>query len=125
MSDEPIKVDEQKVISDAPAPSSATKTETEQKQALEDFNKKNIDNTNMRVHVHSPFRDYYDGLAASLSAENATGPFDVLPHHHNFISLLLPCEVVIRTVSEGDRKIRISGGILHVKANKVSVFLDV
>jgi hypothetical protein len=124
MSDEPIKVNEQKVINDRQH-SAATKTETQQQQALADFNKKNTTKDNMRVHIHSPFHDYYDGLASSLSAENATGPFDILPHHHNFISLLLPCEIVIRTASEGDRKIRISGGIIHVKANKVSVFLDV
>lgn len=125
MSDEPVRVDEQKVISDTPAPTSATKAETEQQQALTDFNKLNTGKTAMRVHVHSPFHDYYNGLAYSVSAENATGPFDILPNHHNFISLLLPCEIVIRTTAEGDRKIRISGGIIHVKANKLSVFLDV
>ncbi len=124
MSDEPIKVDEQKVIGgQATAP--ATRADTEQQKALADFSKKNTDKTTMRVHVHSPFHDYYDGLATSLSAESATGPFDILPRHHNFISLLLPCEIVIRTVREGDRKIRISGGIIHVKANQVIVFLDV
>lgn len=125
MSDEPVKVDEQKVIDEAQEqPVAATKKETEQEKAASDFDKRN-DNTRMRVHVHSPFRDYYDGLAFSLSAENATGPFDILPKHHNFISLLKPCDIVIRTISEGDRKIRISGGILHVKANQVIVFLDV
>jgi F0F1-type ATP synthase epsilon subunit len=79
----------------------------------------------MRVHVHSPFRDYYDGEAYSLTAINATGEFDILPHHHSFISLLLPCELVIRTPLEEEIKIRISGGILHVKADQVVVFLDV
>ncbi len=118
-------VDEQKVIDDK-QPAQASKTDTEQQQALAEFNKKNTGKAaNMRVHVHSPFRDYYDGLAVSLTAESATGPFDILPQHHNFISLLLPCEIVIRTVNEGERKIRISGGIIHVKANQVIVFLDV
>ncbi|HVX57865.1 MAG TPA: hypothetical protein VHA37_09135, partial [Candidatus Saccharimonadales bacterium] len=93
-------------------------------QAVADFNKQSS-KAGMRVHVHSPFRDYYDGLAFSLSAVNATGPFDILPRHHNFISLLLPCDVVIRTVEEGERRIRISGGIIHVKADQVIVFLDV
>ena len=120
---EPVKVHEQKVIDAQEAP--PTKGTTEQERALNDFSKKNADKSSMRVHVYSPFRDYYDGLAVSLTAENATGPFDILPQHHNFISLLLPCEIVIRTVSEGERKIRISGGIIHVKANQVIVFLDV
>jgi hypothetical protein len=118
-------VEEQKVIDDHRQQTAPTKTDTQQQKALADFSKKNTGKTAMQVHVHSPFRDYYNGLAISLSAENATGPFDILPRHHNFISLLLPCEIVIRTVDEGERKIRISGGIIHVKANKVIVFLDV
>lgn len=79
----------------------------------------------MQVKVYSPFRDYYDGEAFSLSAVNATGPFDILPRHYNFISLLGVCDLVIRTVNRGEQRIRISGGILHVKANRAVVFLDV
>ena len=44
--------------------------------------------TGHELKVYSPFHVYYNEEAFSLSAENATGPFDVLPHHHNFISLL-------------------------------------
>lgn len=124
MSDEPVRVDEQKVIEDDQTPQAVTRSEAEQQRAIADFNL-NSTKQGMRVHVHSPFRNYYDGIAYSLSAENATGPFDILPHHHNFISLLLPCDIVIRTVTEGDRRIRISGGIIHVKADQVIVFLDV
>lgn len=123
MSDEPVKVNEQKVIGGNKTVV-VTKTESEQQRAAGDFNKKGA-KTTMRVHVHSPFHDYFDGLATSLSAVSATGPFDILPQHHNFISLLLPCEIVIRTVNEGTRTIRISGGIIHVKANQITVFLDV
>jgi hypothetical protein len=122
MSSEPSGVDEQKVITEAPA--GVDMADSEQQKAVNDFNKAG-GTTHMRVHVHSPFRDYYDGLAFSLSAENATGPFDILPHHHNFISLLLPCDIVVRTVNEGEQRIRISGGIIHVKADQVIVFLDV
>ena len=123
MSDKPAGVDEQKVIGDEQA-GPVSQEEKERQQAVSDFNR-GSDKTKMRVHVHSPFRDYYEGPAFSLSAESATGPFDILPHHHNFISLLVPCEIIIRTVDEGERRIRISGGIIHVKANKVIVFLDV
>lgn len=80
---------------------------------------------NMHVLVHSPFREYYDGLAYSITAQNATGEFDVLPHHHNFISLLEPCDLMIRTLTAGDLKISISGGLMHVKADQLVVFLDI
>jgi F-type H+-transporting ATPase subunit epsilon len=80
----------------------------------------------MKVRVHSPFSSYFDGEAFSISAINATGPFDILPRHHNFISLLSPCDLVVRSAQPGeDRTISISGGIMQVKADKVIVFLDV
>jgi F0F1-type ATP synthase epsilon subunit len=78
----------------------------------------------VRVKVYSPFKVYFDDNALSISAVNGTGPFDILPKHHNFITLLLPCELAIRT-PRGDQKIRIGGGIMHVKADQVTVFLDV
>ena len=81
----------------------------------------------MRVKVYSPFKTYYDEDSFSISAANATGPFDILPHHHNFMTLLEPCVLVVRPV-EGqtrEQKIRISGGLMHVKADRVTVFLDI
>ena len=81
----------------------------------------------MRVKIYSPFKTYYDEESFSISATNATGPFDILPHHHNFMTLLEPCILVIRPVSKTppEQKIRISGGLMHVKADKVTVFLDI
>ena len=78
----------------------------------------------MHVKVYSPFQVYFDEDAYSLSGENAAGPFDILPHHHNFISLLNACELTVRAPLS-ERKIRISGGLMHVKADHVVVFLDV
>ncbi len=78
----------------------------------------------MHVKIHAPFRVYYDGDAESISAANATGPFDILPKHHNFMTLLTPCELVIRQ-DEASEKIPIQRGIMHVKKDEVIVFLDV
>ena len=119
-------VDEHKVIGDDQAPAPQTVTDKESQKALEDYSQREANGElSMRVKVYSPFHDYYDGQAFSVTAENATGPFDILPRHHNFISLLLPCELILRTVEKGDQRIRISGGIMHVKADRVIVFLDV
>lgn len=74
--------------------------------------------------VYSPYRVYYEGRVSSVSAENATGPFDILPKHHNFITLLLPCDMIVRAENECHR-IRIQGGMMHIKYDEVIVFLDV
>ncbi|MEK7059166.1 MAG: F0F1 ATP synthase subunit epsilon [Patescibacteria group bacterium] len=108
------------------APVTNVKAEKEQKKALEQLSSaKDNANLSMQVLIHSPFREYYDGPAFSVTAKNATGPFDILPQHHNFISLISACDIIVRTVSQGEQRFTISGGILHVKADKVVVFLDV
>lgn len=82
------------------------------------------DNAHMHVKVYAPFKVYFDGDAISISAINDTGPFDILPQHHNFMTLINACDIVVRT-DKGEEKIAITRGIMHVKADQVVVFLDV
>ena len=78
----------------------------------------------MHVRVHAPYKVYFDGPAQSVSAINDTGPFDVLAKHHNFMTLLSACDLIVRHGDEQE-KISIQRGVMHVKANEVVVFLDV
>jgi F0F1-type ATP synthase epsilon subunit len=78
----------------------------------------------MHVKVYAPFKVYFDGEAESISAVNDTGPFDILPRHHNFMTLLNACDIVVRT-ERGEEKVSITRGIMHVKADQIVVFLDV
>lgn len=78
----------------------------------------------MHVKVYSPFQTYFDDVAQSISGVNETGNFDILPRHHNFITLLSAGNLVIRTQTD-KRTIKISRGMMHVKADQVIVFLDV
>lgn len=80
--------------------------------------------TGMFIKVYAPSKVYFEGEAESISAASETGPFDILRGHHNFITLLIACDIVIRT-SKGEETIRVQGGIMHVKADSVVVFLDV
>jgi F0F1-type ATP synthase epsilon subunit len=82
------------------------------------------DGKNMHVKVYAPFKVYYDDLAESITAENDTGEFDILPKHHNFMTLINTCDVVVRN-GEKEEKIPIQRGIMHVKSDEVIVFLDV
>ena len=78
----------------------------------------------MSVKVYAPFKIYYEGDAYSITAVNETGPFDVLPHHHNFLCMLVPCDLVIQAPND-TRTIKISRALMHVKAEKVIIFVDV
>lgn len=80
----------------------------------------------IHLKVYSPSKVYFDEEAESVSAENPTGPFDILPQHHNFITLLIPCVLEIRRTGHQDpQRIKISGGVMHVRSSQVTVFLDV
>ncbi|HLG90655.1 MAG TPA: F0F1 ATP synthase subunit epsilon [Candidatus Saccharimonadales bacterium] len=79
----------------------------------------------MQVKVYAPFQVYFDGLAESLSATNETGPFDILPHHKNFMSLLKPGNITVRQQGKPDFSLQVDRAVVHVRANKVTVFLDV
>ncbi len=78
-----------------------------------------------RVRVYSPYKTYYDGPATSISAENETGPFDILPGHKNFMTLIKAGEIVVRNTRGGEEHIKTNTAVMHVSTNVVRVFLDV
>jgi len=84
-----------------------------------------VGNPTMKVKIYAPFDTYFEGDANSISATNETGPFDILPRHKNFMSLLMPGIITVRMAGQKDFNIKISRGIIHVKSDKVTVFLDV
>ncbi len=78
----------------------------------------------MKIKIYAPFKVYFEGEGYSISGLNETGPFDILPHHHNFLCMLVPCELVIQTPFDVKR-IKITRALMHVKAEQVTVFVDV
>ena len=76
------------------------------------------------VKIYAPFKDYYDGVAKSITASNDTGRFDVLAQHHNFISIINAGEIIVRD-DQGEHKIKNDRAIMNVKGNQIVVFLDV
>jgi len=79
----------------------------------------------LQVKVFSPSTIYYEGQARSVSATNKTGEFDILPLHHNFITLLVAGSVTINTLKSAVITVPIKQSMLHVENNQVTVFLDV
>jgi len=85
---------------------------------------KNSGKPTLEVKVYAPFKVYFEGSAYSVSAINASGPFDVLPQHHNFLCMLVPCTLTIQS-ADGSQNIKVNRALMHVKANRVVVFMDV
>lgn len=76
------------------------------------------------VKIYAPFKNYYDGVAKSVTAVNDSGKFDVLAQHHNFITILNAGEIIVRD-DQGEHKINNGVAIMHVKGNQIVVFLNV
>ena len=75
--------------------------------------------------MYTPYKTFFEGDVKSVSALNDTGEFDVLAGHHNFITMLKPCDVSIQLPDKTVTKIPIQRGLMHVKQDKVMIFLDV
>ena len=103
------------------APAAPATTEQPAEQAADTHDGK----PHMAVKVYAPFKVYFEGDALTISAENATGPFDILPRHHNFLCMLVPCDLVVQTLDGKKQTIKIHRALMHVKADRVSVFVDV
>jgi F0F1-type ATP synthase epsilon subunit len=82
--------------------------------------------TSLTVIARSPFHVYYEGEAVSLSATNRIGPFDILPGHADFFSMLTPCEVSIDTGnSKEPTTFEIHNGVLTVRDDQVMLFANI
>lgn len=66
----------------------------------------------------------YEGTAIAISSINEKGPFDVLPTHANFITLVNK-KLTIHETADKKREFEIDSGILKVINNKVTVFLGI
>lgn len=80
--------------------------------------------SSLKVRMISPTSKIYEGDAVSVTAENKVGEFDILAGHANFFSLLSASTVVINTGSQ-TLSCPISGGLIKVKNNDVTLFINI
>lgn len=78
----------------------------------------------LNVIARAPFTVYYEGEADSVSASNAVGPFDVLPGHADFFSVLEPGQVIIDTGAGDPIVFDINAGIITARDNDVHLFVN-
>lgn len=78
----------------------------------------------LHIIARAPFQLYYDGQASALSAANRIGPFDILPGHADFFSMLTPSQIVIETEHD-PVVIDAKNGIITVRDNEVLLFVNI
>ena len=79
----------------------------------------------MTVIARAPFHIYYEGVATVISAVNKVGPFDILPGHADFFSILSPGDIFIETAKDAEPiTFKITNGIIAVHDNEIMLFVN-
>ncbi len=81
-----------------------------------------IEEAILEVRILDPVNVIYQGLANSVSSTNAMGPFDILPFHSNFITLIADKLSLIDNKGEF-HAFPIQKGVLVCKKNRIQIFL--
>lgn len=73
--------------------------------------------------VRSRQATFFNGAVSAISSVNIKGPFDVLPRHIHFISLIREY-ILIQKQNGQTERIVFTDGVIKVKDNKVEVYID-
>lgn len=80
----------------------------------------------LTVIARAPFHVYYEGEAQVVSATNSVGPFDILPGHADFFSILDPGDISIITDPNTEpMTFDITNGIVAVRNDEVMLFVNI
>ncbi len=80
--------------------------------------------SSMRVEIVSASEELYSGEAKMVFASASQGAVGIMPNHTPFLTTLKPGEVKVETVEGDIQSIYVSGGILEVQPDIVTVLSD-
>jgi F-type H+-transporting ATPase subunit epsilon len=76
----------------------------------------------MKLTITKVHENVFSGDALSVTLMTGSGEITVLPNHEPFVSSVKPGVVTIKT-AEGVEKFEISGGVLEISNDRVTVLL--
>lgn len=78
----------------------------------------------IKVKIIETQKTIFYGKARSITAQNETGPFDILPGHINFVTLINGALTIIQ--EDGTPfSIEITDGVLRNKMDYVKIYLGI
>jgi F0F1-type ATP synthase epsilon subunit len=78
----------------------------------------------LTVRVNSPERVLWEGKAVWVSSKNSQGPFDILPFHSNFVSIIENEKIVINTGKEL-KEYTFPHSVMYVHSNSVYIYTNI
>lgn len=78
----------------------------------------------LKVRLSSPEKVIWEGQAKSVSSVNSEGPFDILPFHANFITIVENKPIQIQTVDKL-LEYAFSHSLIYAKNNSVVIYSNI
>ena len=79
----------------------------------------------LEVYINNPDAMVWSGAAKSVSSENSTGPFDILPQHANFVTMIKNKPIYILTENKKRNEYIFKSAVISVESNKVLIYSGV
>jgi F0F1-type ATP synthase epsilon subunit len=76
------------------------------------------------VSINSPEQVIWEGEADAVTSENSQGPFDVLPGHVNFVTIIDKKSLLIHRL-DGDREFPLEKAVIYVHGNLVTIYTNI
>ena len=77
----------------------------------------------LKVSVKGTEKILWEGEADSVSSTNSQGPFDILPLHSNFISVIENKPIVIR-IGKEKKDYNFPFSVIYAHTNQVQIFTN-
>ena len=79
----------------------------------------------LNVLVTSSREVIWEGLAKSVSSTNIEGPFDILPFHATFVTIIENNEVRVLDTENVSHRFTFDRCVIYNRVNKVSVYSQI
>lgn len=77
----------------------------------------------LTVTILSPLEIVWQGNAVSLSSENSEGPFDILPDHARFMSLIELVPITIYEQDGSEQTFTFKSAVLFFQDNQAKIYV--
>ena len=81
-----------------------------------------MSNSTLHVRIISPQQLIFEGEANTVSSKNLAGPFDILPKHANFITMIENWPIIVRVPGQKPLVFKFALAIVLVRDNKVNIY---
>lgn len=79
----------------------------------------------LSVRIDSPEKTIWEGKVKSVSSVNSQGPFDILPQHASFITIVEKKPLIIVTDQGESLKFSFDRCVIHTHADNITVYTNI